>query len=363
MGAFTMAMKLALAAAAFAVFMRPDDVIFTITFLASAHGGWVYTQSPTYMKFLKNKVYSMPVVAPVPIPEMDIKDFSREAMLKLSNGMADPIIIRGALKESEAVKQWGLDFFEENYGGEKVVVREMVEDVVRMQHRSFDDFMLMKAKGRNVSIVASSTMFNRNPLLKSQLMSPIEEYLVGPKGEPIIAHQFFITPGGRTWFHCAIGNNVFRQIVGQKRWTIIDPKKYNIHMCPVPVITGTSVTPCLEDTYFTADEKEEWITHIPRQSALLNPGDILINAGWWWHDVQSIGDSNSPIVSVAGRIKNLGATFANSPVLTTNAVAAKLLSKAANDAVDFEVSLEEGIVESWTRNCLARKRTDCVTPP
>lgn len=44
-------------------------------------------------------------------------------------------------------------------------------------------------------------------------------------------------------------------------------------------------------------------------------------------------------------------------------VLAKLLSKAANDAVDFELSLEEGIVESWTRNCLERKRTDCVTDP
>lgn len=41
----------------------------------------------------------------------------------------------------------------------------------------------------------------------------------------------------------------------------------------------------------TTDEREEWITHIPRFTALLNPGDILINAGWWWHDVQSIGAS------------------------------------------------------------------------
>lgn len=240
---FTKTITLALVAVAIAVIMRTEDVIFSITFLMAAHGGWKYTESPTYMKYLKNKVYSMPVVAPVPIPEISIENFSREAMLKLSNGMADPIVIRGALKGTDAINLWGLVFFEENYGNETVVVREMVEDVVRMQHRSFADFMTMKAKGRNVSVVASSTIFNRNPLLKEQLTSPIEEFLVGPKGEPIIAQQFFITPGGRTWFHCAIGNNVFRQIVGQKRWTIIDPKKYNIHMCPVPVITGTSVTP------------------------------------------------------------------------------------------------------------------------
>lgn len=49
--------------------------------------------------------------------------------------------------------------------------------------------------------------------------------------------------------------------------------------------------------------------------------------------------------------------------LFISVVATKLLSKAANDAVDFELSLQEEIVASWTRNCLERKRTDCVTPP
>lgn len=233
----------ALVGAAIGLFLQFDSAVFTVAFIMAAHGGWSYTDSPMYMKYLRNKIQKMPVVQPTPIPELSIDNFSREAMLKLSNGMADPIVIRGALRDSDAVKLWKPDFFGENYGNETIVVREMLDDVVRMQHRTFDDFFLMKSKGRNVSIVASSTIFYRNPDLKKQLESPIESSLVGPKGEPIIAQQFFITPGGRTWFHCAIGNNVFRQISGQKRWTIIDPKKYNLLMCPVPVITGTSVTP------------------------------------------------------------------------------------------------------------------------
>jgi hypothetical protein len=67
------------------------------------------------------------------------------------------------------------------------------------------------------------------------------------------------------------------------------------------------------------DEAEEWIKHIPRITALLNPGDILINGPWWWHDVQSIGDVNAPQISIAGRIKNLKETLGNAPVLTANA--------------------------------------------
>jgi hypothetical protein len=85
-------------------------------------------------------------------------------------------------------------------------------------------------------------------------------------------------------------------------------------MCPSPVISGTSVNPCLSK--LKTDDREAWIKRMPRNTALLQPGDILINGGWWWHDVQSIGTMSDPMVSVAGRIKNLKGTFKNSPIQT-----------------------------------------------
>ncbi len=176
----------------------------------------------------------------------------------------------------------------------------------------------MQDKGRNMSVVASSVIFANNPQFKKELEAEgIEKDLVGPNGDPIIAYQMFMTPGGRTWYHCAVGDNVFRQVAGQKRWTTILPK-YNFYMCSKPVISGTSVNPdCLMK--MNDDERELWIKRIPRQTALLNPGDIIINGPWVWHDVQSIGDKSAPQVSVAGRIKNLKATFLNSPIQTVNA--------------------------------------------
>ena len=235
--------KAALVGVIMACIIRPDDAIFTVTFLLAAHTSWTYTESPFYMSYLKARVAKMPVVEPTPIPELSIENFSREEMLRLSNGLADPIVIRGALRDSDAVKKWSPDYFRTYYGNETVVVREMVDEVIRFQHRSFEDFFAMQAKGRNVSVVASSSIFFRRPEFKEQLKSPVEQHLVGPAGEPIMAQQFFVTPGGRSWYHCAVGNNVFRQIAGQKRWVLIDPKKYNLMMCPSPVITATSVTP------------------------------------------------------------------------------------------------------------------------
>jgi hypothetical protein len=164
----------------------------------------------------------------------------------------------------------------------------------------------------------------------------------------------------------------------------------------------------------SVDDREKWITHIPRQTSLLNPGDILINSGWWWHDVQSIGthmyipiartvkdsylffyylpllllgERGSPQVSVAGRIKNVPKTFTNSPILTLNAsefsancshlyisslincalpfpiaVITRILAGKSEEQ-EFELELEDGIVKSWTKDCEKRGRTDCITPP
>jgi len=290
-----------------------DDIIALTVFTAS-YFGWDAAASPMYMSYLQSRWQKLPEVEADPVPELHISNFTRAEMLRISDKLRHPIVIRGAVKDSTAVKMWDEKYFLKNYGEETVVVREMFEEInVRMQHRTFKEFFSMKNKGRNVSVVASSAIFNRNKIFKSDLRSIIEDDLVGPNGEPIIAQQFFITPGGRTWYHSALGNNVFRQIAGQKRWTLISPAN-NFWMCPAPVISGTSVNPCIGK--LKTDEREAWIRRVPRITALLEPGDILINGGWWWHDVQSYGSVSDQMISIAGRIKNLKGTFLNSPIQT-----------------------------------------------
>lgn len=300
------------------ILFATDDLICTMTLLLATYTGWDHYSSPVYMSYITARWEKLPEVDATPIPELHVSNFTREDMLRLSNGLRRPIVIRGAIKETTAVKKWSEKYFLQNYASENVVVREMFNETeVRMQLLSFKQFFDLKNRGRNVSVVGSSSIFYRNKIFASELMSPLEEALVGPKGEPIIANQFFITPGGRSWYHSALGNNVFRQVAGQKRWTLIDPAD-NLWMCPAPVISGTSVNPCIGK--FPTDKREEWVKRIPRITALLQPGDILINAGWWWHDVQSYGSTKDQMISVAGRIKNIRGTFLNSPIQTITAL-------------------------------------------
>eukprot|EP00602_Paraphysomonas_sp_CaronLab_P001394 CAMPEP_0185025478 /NCGR_PEP_ID=MMETSP1103-20130426/8416_1 /TAXON_ID=36769 /ORGANISM="Paraphysomonas bandaiensis, Strain Caron Lab Isolate" /LENGTH=316 /DNA_ID=CAMNT_0027558681 /DNA_START=249 /DNA_END=1199 /DNA_ORIENTATION=- len=312
----------------------------------------------------------LPEVEPMPLPELSVSNFSREELMRVSNGLRIPVVIRGALKDSAAVTKWSREYFLENYATESVVVREVIAGgdgsdestmVVRVQGRTIEEYYKMMDKGRNVSMIASSSIFHRRPEFRGDMRAVMEDDLVGPNGEEIIALQFFATPGGRTYYHSEIGNNVFRQIVGQKRWTVISPE-YNYLLCPKPVISGTSVNPdCLMQNT-THHQRDEHMKHIPRYTALLNPGDIFINAPWWWHDVLSIGDLSAPQISVAGRMKNLKATFLNSPMNTFVAVLTKVLSGEKHNDETFELDLEVNIIDSWRRWCEAQGRLDCITP-
>ena len=217
------------------------------------------------------------------------------------------------------MEKWSKEYFVQNYGNESVVVREILDDamhepVIRLQLRNFEDFYTMKDKGRNVSIIASSSIFSRRPAFLQEMRSPFEDALVGLNGEKVLVDQFFVTDGGRSWYHSEIGVNLNRQVVGYKRWTLVSPAE-NFWLCPKPVISGTSVNAdCL--VKMPADKREAYMMKMKRVTTLLGPGDLIVNPPWYWHDVQSIGTSNDESISVAGRIKSVAPTFANSPMST-----------------------------------------------
>lgn len=319
------------------------------------------------MKYLRSQWERLPEVGADPLPELDVKspDFTIEKLVKLSNNFRSVVVLRNAFTDSNSVRRWSRDYLTEKYGDQRVVIREVwgdKNDNARMQRHSLKRFYEMMDEGRNVSIVASSIIFVDNPELNTDLESCVEDDLLSATGE-ILTNQVFSTPGGRSWYHAALGNNIFRQVAGQKRWTVISPE-HNFYMCPRAVVSGSTVSPiCLHE--MNVDERELWVKRIPRQTALLNPGDILINAPWWWHDVQSIGEVDMPQFSVAGRVKGISAAFENAPLQTAIALFTRLRSKGLAGRGDNQIGrdLENDIVESWYDECVKRGGLSCEPDP
>ena len=143
------------------------------------------------------------------------------------------MVIRDAIKHSKAVKTWNENFLTKSYGNENVMVCEIAHDsgVRNMSTTTLKEFFYMnKLKGgKKMKIVPSSSIIENNQFF--DFLSPIEEDLIGPKGEKNTSHYLFSTSGENYNFRAEIGNNIFRQIVGKKIYTLIGPEQ-NFYLCP-----------------------------------------------------------------------------------------------------------------------------------
>ena len=84
-------------------------------------------------------------------------------------------------------------------------------------------------------------------------------------------------------------------IYGRKKWVFAHPK-YSRLMRTVPSIDGMfAVSPL--DAFDEAEDNP--VLRIPRYENVLEPGDMLFVAGWWWHAVKNVSDYS---IGVANRV-------------------------------------------------------------
>ena len=304
--------------ALYAVVFNFLDVADSVAFIMVTYTKWKHNNSPWYMDLLKqswdrkfpNAIPAMPVL------ELFAHNLTKEEFLEKSQNFAVPVVIRGAA--SFASNHWSADYLFSHYANESVAVIEFADKakgLIRMQSRTFDDFQKMHKKGREVAIVGSSSIFYRRKDLIDEISTVIDPYLETKSGEKLYANQFFMTAATSvTEFHIEVGNNVYRQFVGKKKWTVISPE-YNSYLCMFPLISGTSCNSCTR--FFSPEERKKLFGRFPRYEATLEPGDIFVNAPWWWHEVESIDDGVNPFqVSIAGRIINHRQNFITAPLPT-----------------------------------------------
>lgn len=166
----------------------------------------------------------------------------------------------------------------------------------------------------------------------------------------------------RTFYHTEFGGNLFRQISGRKKWSVIAPE-YSKYLCPYFIRGSATVKPCVQD--FDADLREQWFKRIPRMETILEPGDIIYNAPWFWHDVQAVGTDKQQ-ASVAGRIANKFTSFGIAPALSFGVAIDKWIRYVTegfqypDNPKQAVIELENLLVRSWTNTCLKQGRTDCL---
>jgi hypothetical protein len=238
--------------------------------------------------------------APERVPEIEARELTAERFWQLSEGLTRVVVIRN-FGETRAHATWTPGHLAERLAGERCAVIEYDADslergwdagakLIEMGVAEFLDRMADEP----LYLSNSTELVSKCPTLVDDLeLERIRAALLpGTEGwDELISTNFFIS--GRevyTSMHHAPGGNFFLQVAGRKRWYLIDPT-WTAHVHPV---NGRPFQYCNSAfAGFQARRRmglENPLANLPHMIVDLEPGDLLYNAPWWWHEIENLDD-------------------------------------------------------------------------
>ena len=269
-----------------------------------------------------------PVVEPV--PELTLDDYSFAELRRRSHDFRGPVVVRGLFAQAPALELWeSPEYFLERGGDEIYLVATRGQlakqlelagqhdpkdfaQVFPLTEMRLSEIIARMQDGEPLYINNLDTIFHRDPRLLADLAIPkiVTEWWEGPDVplNPVMVQMFMgmgnADPARTTGsgLHCARHGNFFIQVVGTKRWTMVDPR----HTLFVHPTLRYEQPACAATAPFDLEA-------LPRQKVTLRPGDALYNPPWMWHQVQN--DAGWTI-GCATRELRFWATLLNNPMLT-----------------------------------------------
>lgn len=258
---------------------------------------------------------------PKPVEE---GDGSPEAFRRGQLARLAPRVFRGAAKGWRAVRSWSLEDLARRFAGDPVRLFG-IDGLKRGTSEGHETVTFAEFARRMAAGGKDYLRFAPFALAHPELAGDLDQDWLAARGwsrgrDPL---QFFIGgKGGRTPMHCELPGNFSVQVLGCKRWTLhppgtllfLDPPAARRQYCfseaaDVPRPDRYPLYP-LADRYETT----------------LEPGDVLWNPPFWWHDVVNL----SPVsIGVSCRVTSLAQALRTSPLLT----AARCLARNPNIAV------------------------------
>jgi hypothetical protein len=261
-------------------------VFMTVDYLTP----WKIFNSPAFDAYHDFLLSKLPEKKELPIPVLHANNFTREDVLRLSRDYTFPVIIREVLVNSSGVEKWpDADWWLSNYKDEEILCGTL--DHVRDECTIADFFSEVK-QGKPFYISGASKIFTRNPdlaaMVEDDRLPAIEP------GERMSTQIFMGLKDMGSDIHSAMGVNIFRQMVGRKKWWFIPPSQ-TPYLKPSINVNGFSAhTHTLVGK--NGETESPWMNKIERYTAVLEPGDVLINPPWFWHGIINQGESSDSLV-------------------------------------------------------------------
>jgi hypothetical protein len=275
---------------------------------------WKIFDSPTFDGYHDFLISRLTDKEEMPIPVLHANNFTTEDVIRLSKDYTFPVIIRDVLANSSGVAKWpDADWWMENYKDEQILCGTF--NSVR-DECTIGDFFTEVKKGNPFYISGASKIFTRNPDLAAMVEDPRIKQI--EPGERVSTQVFMGLKDMGSDIHSAMGVNIFRQMVGSKKWWFIPPSQTPYLKPSINVNGFSSHTNTLVGV--GGGEESPWMKKIERYTAVVHPGDLLINPPWFWHGILNQGDAaDSLVVGVPTRFggpKSTSAALRSNPFMT-----------------------------------------------
>ncbi len=223
------------------------------------------------------------------------KDLSIEELQNHYIKKGLPVVIEGGAKDWDCVKKWSLEYFKELHGDDEILVVDSKHIDEAYEKITLADLI--------DNIRDGGTKYYRFYPLLSEHPEHLADFdynwLKEARHKRTFFESFQAFIGGKDTespLHNAMACNLFVQVYGEKRWSLISPHHTAI-VDPDPIRNIYRGAPFRKNNYpfnpFDPDYEKpyELFKYVDRYDFVLKPGDILWNPPFWWHSVVNLNDS------------------------------------------------------------------------
>lgn len=249
-----------------------------------------------YHTFIVNRLPDRPIL---PLQEINYDQVTNEKIVELTRNFTWPLVIRGFLGNTTAVKEWGNpEWWMARYPNEEVLCAQKGKILSeQVDNCTISRFYQQLRTENPLYITGATSIFENHPELHDMVNNANID-MIEP-GKRIATQMFMGLPDQGTDIHCAAGVNIFRQVAGRKKWWFIPPTQTK-YLKPSLNAAGFSA---FSHTLVGKDGKREspWMKKLERYTTIVEPGDVIINPPWFWHGTQNLGGASDIIVGCPSR--------------------------------------------------------------